>query len=79
MRIGSSVRLQLTPPGGAARPGQPLDRGGFNHVLANRYRDGADSMGFHADDEPEFGPDPLIATLSLGASRRFRLAPRRAD
>ena len=43
----------------------------FNHVLINRYRDGNDSMGYHADAEPELGPDPLVATLSLGASRRF--------
>lgn len=45
----------------------------FNHVLINRYRDGADSMGYHADAEPELGPDPLVATLSLGARRRFLL------
>jgi alkylated DNA repair dioxygenase AlkB len=49
----------------------------FNHVLANRYRDGQDSMGFHADDEPELGPDPLVATLSLGATRHLVLVPRR--
>lgn len=45
--------------------------GGFNHVLVNRYRDGQDSMGFHADDEPELGENPLLASLSLGATRRF--------
>ena len=50
---------------------------GFNHVLANRYRDGRDSMGMHADDEPELGPEPVVATFSLGAARRFLLAPRR--
>ena len=50
----------------------------FNHVLVNRYRDGADSMGLHADDEPELGPDPTVATLSLGGTRRFVLKPRRA-
>jgi alkylated DNA repair dioxygenase AlkB len=50
----------------------------FNHVLVNRYRDGADSIGRHADDEPELGRDPIVATLSLGASRRFVLEPRRA-
>ena len=49
----------------------------FNHVLANRYRDGRDSIGFHADDEPELGRDPLVATVSLGATRRFVLKPRR--
>src|SRR5262245_44379311 len=49
----------------------------FNHVLANRYRDGRDSMGMHADDEPELGEDPVVATLSLGATRRFVIARRR--
>jgi alkylated DNA repair dioxygenase AlkB len=50
---------------------------GFNHVLANRYRDGQDSMGFHADDEPELGPHPVVATLSFGATRHLNLIPRR--
>jgi alkylated DNA repair dioxygenase AlkB len=49
----------------------------FNHVLLNRYRDGRDNMGMHADDEPELGPDPVVATLSLGATRRMTLVPRR--
>jgi alkylated DNA repair dioxygenase AlkB len=49
----------------------------FNHVLVNRYRDGMDSMGFHADDEAELGENPLVATVSLGATRRFVLRPRR--
>ncbi|HYG05944.1 MAG TPA: alpha-ketoglutarate-dependent dioxygenase AlkB [Stenotrophomonas sp.] len=43
----------------------------FNSVLVNRYRDGRDAMGWHSDDEPELGPRPLIASLSLGAPRRF--------
>jgi alkylated DNA repair dioxygenase AlkB len=50
----------------------------FNHVLVNRYRDGTDSIGLHADDEPELGLDPIVATMSLGATRRFVLKPRRA-
>ena len=50
----------------------------FNHVLLNRYRDGSDSIGLHADDEPELGRDPVVAALSLGATRRFVLKPRRA-
>jgi alkylated DNA repair dioxygenase AlkB len=48
----------------------------FNSVLANLYRDGADSMGWHSDDEPELGPQPVIASLSLGAERRFLLRRR---
>ncbi len=43
----------------------------FNSVLANLYRNGLDSMGLHADDEKELGDHPLIASLSLGARRRF--------
>lgn len=48
----------------------------FNSVLANLYRDGRDCMGWHSDDEPELGPFPLIASLSLGATRRFVLRSR---
>jgi alkylated DNA repair dioxygenase AlkB len=43
----------------------------FNSVLANLYRGGRDAMGWHSDDEPELGPAPVIASLSLGAPRRF--------
>jgi alkylated DNA repair dioxygenase AlkB len=43
----------------------------FNSVLLNRYRSGADSMGWHADREPELGDEPVIASLSLGATRTF--------
>lgn len=50
----------------------------FNSVLANLYRDGQDSMGWHSDDEPELGARPVIASLSLGAARRFRFRRRRA-
>ncbi|QDA59939.1 alpha-ketoglutarate-dependent dioxygenase AlkB family protein [Hymenobacter jejuensis] len=48
----------------------------FNSVLLNLYRAGQDSMGWHADNEPELGPEPVIASVSLGAVRRFRLKPR---
>lgn len=48
----------------------------FNHVLVNRYRDGRDSMGYHADDEAELGPDPVIACVSLGRARRFAVRDR---
>jgi alkylated DNA repair dioxygenase AlkB len=43
----------------------------FNSVLANAYRHGSDSMGWHRDDEKELGPRPVIASLSLGQERRF--------
>ena len=44
---------------------------GFNSVLANWYRYGQDSMGMHADDEPELGPQPVIASVTLGEERPF--------
>lgn len=43
----------------------------FNTALGNLYRSGKDSVSWHSDDEPELGPDPVIASLSLGATRRF--------
>ena len=49
----------------------------FNAVLLNLYRDGRDGMGWHADDEPELGRDPNIASVSFGATRRFCLRHRR--
>ncbi len=45
----------------------------FNSVLINYYRDGRDSNGWHSDDEPELGPNPSIASLTLGAARDFQL------
>lgn len=49
----------------------------LNGVLLNLYRDGQDAMGWHSDDEPELGPEPLVVSLNLGATRRFDL--RRKD
>jgi alkylated DNA repair dioxygenase AlkB len=48
----------------------------FNSLLLNRYRDGADRMGWHADDEAELDPAAPIASLSLGVSRDLRFRPR---
>ena len=45
----------------------------FNSVLINYYRDGQDSNGWHSDDEPELGENPIIASISLGAPRDFQL------
>ncbi len=58
--------------------------GAFNSVLLNLYRDGDDSVAWHSDDEPELGPEPLIASVSFGATRKFQLrhqvdAARRVD
>ncbi|MEK6218324.1 MULTISPECIES: alpha-ketoglutarate-dependent dioxygenase AlkB family protein [unclassified Psychrobacter] len=43
----------------------------FNTCLLNYYPSGADGMGYHADDEKELGHQPVIASLSLGATRKF--------
>ncbi len=48
----------------------------FNSVLLNYYRDESDSMGYHSDDEAELGPQPVIASLSLGEERTFLLKHR---
>jgi len=45
----------------------------WNSLLLNFYRDGRDSIGFHADDESELGTNPVIGSISLGAERRFVL------
>jgi len=45
----------------------------FNSLLLNLYRDGQDSIGFHADAEPELGTNPVIASISLGSVRQFVL------
>ncbi|RFS23304.1 alpha-ketoglutarate-dependent dioxygenase AlkB [Chitinophaga silvatica] len=57
------IRNRLTPLCGKT----------FNSVLANLYRNGNDAMGWHADDEPELGPHPIIASVNFGATRKFRL------
>ncbi|HSP10892.1 MAG TPA: alpha-ketoglutarate-dependent dioxygenase AlkB [Salegentibacter sp.] len=45
----------------------------FNSCLANLYRDGQDSMGWHSDNEKELGRNPVIASVSFGAERIFHL------
>ena len=48
----------------------------FNYVLVNRYRDGNDTLGWHADDEAGLGQTPVLAAVSVGAERVFRIRPR---
>lgn len=48
----------------------------FNSVLLNYYRHGQDSMGWHADNEKELGPDPIVAAVTLGKERPFRIKMR---
>ncbi len=51
----------------------------FNSVLLNLYRDGRDSVSWHADNEPGLGRNPVIASVSLGATRRFQMKHRGRD
>jgi alkylated DNA repair dioxygenase AlkB len=60
---------EATPPAAYANLGLP--KLPYNAVLCNLYRNGNDSVGLHADAEPEMGP--VIASVSLGAERLFRL------
>jgi alkylated DNA repair dioxygenase AlkB len=60
---------QATPAEAYSNLGLP--NVGYNAVLCNLYRDGNDSVGLHADAEPEMGP--VIASVSLGVERLFRL------
>ena len=51
----------------------------FNSVLLNLYRDGRDSVSWHSDNEPGLGRNPVIASVSLGATRRFQMKHRERD
>lgn len=55
---------------------QTTDLNAYNSVLLNQYRDGKDSNGWHADDEPELGINPPIASISLGGERYFQFKHR---
>ncbi|MEZ4449820.1 MAG: alpha-ketoglutarate-dependent dioxygenase AlkB [Nannocystaceae bacterium] len=48
----------------------------FNAAIVQLYRDGRDGVGWHADESPAVGRDPVIASLSFGAARRFQLRPK---
>jgi alkylated DNA repair dioxygenase AlkB len=52
---------------------EQVSNASFNSVLLNRYRDGSDSMGWHADDEPELGRNPIIGSVSLGENRALQM------
>jgi alkylated DNA repair dioxygenase AlkB len=77
----SGRRLRAAPfPQSIATLAEQIERASgerFNSVLLNRYRNGRDSVGYHADDEPELGDQPLVASVSLGVTRRFVLRPKR--
>lgn len=64
--------VSWTPEIEALRDRIQTDFGGaYNSVLLNRYRDGRDSVSWHADDEPEMDSQHPIASVSLGACREF--------
>jgi alkylated DNA repair dioxygenase AlkB len=75
--------LMLTPAPWTSRLADLRDRvaaatgASFDSCLLNLYRDGRDSIGPHADDEPELGERPVIAALSLGAMRDLVFRPKR--
>jgi len=71
--LSLKTRVEEATPG-AAYSNLALQRVGYNAVLCNLYRDGNDSVGLHAGAEPKMGP--VIASLSLGAERLFRLKRR---
>jgi alkylated DNA repair dioxygenase AlkB len=68
--LSLKTRVEEATPS-AAYTNLSLPTTGYNAVLCNLYRDGNDSVGLHADAEPEMGP--VIASVSLGAERLFRL------
>ena len=49
----------------------------FNSALINFYRNGQDGVGWHSDNEACNGPEPTIASVSLGATRRFDMRHRK--
>jgi alkylated DNA repair dioxygenase AlkB len=68
--LSLKARVEGATPA-AAYANLSLPWAGYNAVLCNHYWDGKGSVGLHADDEPEMGP--VIASVSLGAERVFRL------
>ena len=68
--LGLKVRVEESTPS-AAYTNLNLPKLGYNAALCNLYRNGNDSVGLHADAEPEMGP--VIASVSIGAERLFRL------
>ena len=76
----SGIRMQPLPwnaPLLAIKQAVDAEAGAeFNSVLLNYYRNERDSVAWHSDDEPELGNNPIIASVSFGATRRFVLKHR---
>jgi alkylated DNA repair dioxygenase AlkB len=51
----------------------------FNSVLLNLYRNGSDSVSWHADDEPALGQNPVIGSVSFGEARSFQMKHKSLD
>jgi len=77
----SGIRHEAAPlPGVLERlhaRAEKLSDASYNSVLCNLYRDGRDSVGWHSDSEAILGDRPTIASLSLGATRRFQFRHRK--
>lgn len=75
------AKVQQTVDGYTLNPTSPGQQTHFeiNSALLNLYRNGNDSVAWHSDNEPELGPCPQIASVSLGATRRFVLKHRRDE
>lgn len=80
--VYSGIRMEpapWTPPLVELRAiAEDLAGDSFNSVLLNLYRHGRDSVSWHADSEPGLGRNPVIASISLGAVRRFQMRHRRS-
>jgi alkylated DNA repair dioxygenase AlkB len=61
---------------GIRRRCEEVSQSTFNSVLLNLYRGGSDAVSWHSDDEPALGEQPVIASVSLGATRRFDMRHR---
>ena len=72
--IDGNVPSSITP--GRHRT-SPFGGRYVNSVLLNRYRTGQDSVAWHSDDEPEFGENPVIGSVSFGGTRRFQFRHKR--
>lgn len=74
-RVAAVVSERIRSGVAAALPLEAADRSGWapTYALANCYRDGSCGVGAHSDRLTALGPAPIIASLSLGATRTFRL------
>ncbi|CAD7963406.1 unnamed protein product [Amoebophrya sp. A120] len=70
--IKVDVNVKQSPGGQPAAAPLVPETASFNSVLLNRYRSGADSQGWHSDDEAVYGKNPTIASVSFGAPREFQ-------